>query len=83
MKEFADVKASSDFLDRLHKKIEINKSGIESANVQITNKTFGEKLKEFLEKYSRPYLVPAFGLCDLATITCYFAVKNSQMKTKT
>lgn len=82
MKDFPDIKASSDFLDRLHKKIEINKSGIESGNVQITNKTFGEKLKEFLEKYSRPYLVPAFGLLVLAAIIYYFAVKNSADENK-
>lgn len=82
IKEFPDVSASPDFLERLHKKIELNKSGIESANVQIANKTFGERLKGFFEGYSKPYLVPAFGLLVLAAIIYYFAFGNSSEKNK-
>ncbi len=82
LKEIPDAGASPDFLERLHKKIELNKSGIESGNVQITNKTFGERLKEFFEGYSKPYLVPAFGLLVLAAIIYYFAFGNSAEENK-
>ena len=82
VKDFPRVKPSEDFLERLHSKIELIKSGSESENYTKEGKTFTDKLREFFEKYSRPYLVPAFGILALAVIIYYFAAKSPDNENK-